>query len=131
MVRVGSLPMRILALEFGADIVYTEEIIDFRLLKCQRIENNVLNTIDFIDDDQNVVFRTCTREKRNLVLQLGTASAERALRAAKMVVGYVQWTTPPPVLRVEQSTLTSHPVRNVRLKDTRENRQMNVRDAKL
>ncbi|GFV01962.1 transposon Ty3-I Gag-Pol polyprotein [Trichonephila clavipes] len=31
-------------------------------------------------------------------------------------VGYVQWTTPPPVLRVGQSTLTSHPVRNVRLK---------------
>ncbi|GFT19886.1 hypothetical protein TNCV_4993211 [Trichonephila clavipes] len=31
-------------------------------------------------------------------------------------VGYVQWTTSPPVLRVEQSTLTSHPVRNVRLK---------------
>ncbi|GFX56799.1 transposable element Tc3 transposase [Trichonephila clavipes] len=32
-------------------------------------------------------------------------------------VGYVQFTTPPPVLRVEQSTLTSHPVRNVRLKE--------------
>ncbi|GFT98990.1 hypothetical protein TNCV_3793731 [Trichonephila clavipes] len=31
-------------------------------------------------------------------------------------VGYVQWTTSPPVLRVEQSTLTSHPVRNARLK---------------
>ncbi|GFU35396.1 uncharacterized protein TNCV_4505651 [Trichonephila clavipes] len=31
-------------------------------------------------------------------------------------VGYVQWTTPPPVLRLEQSTLTSHPVMNVRLK---------------
>ncbi|GFT93117.1 hypothetical protein TNCV_4401031 [Trichonephila clavipes] len=31
-------------------------------------------------------------------------------------VGYVQWTTPPSVLRVGQSTLTSHPVRNVRLK---------------
>ncbi|GFV07727.1 hypothetical protein TNCV_4942291 [Trichonephila clavipes] len=46
-------------------------------------------------------------------------------------VGYVQWTTPPPVLRVEQSTLTSHPVRNVRLKDTRENTQTDVRDAKL
>ncbi|GFU34545.1 hypothetical protein TNCV_1992781 [Trichonephila clavipes] len=45
-------------------------------------------------------------------------------------VGYVQWTTPPPVLRVEQSTLTSHPVGNVRLKDTRENTQMDVRDAK-
>ncbi|GFV98017.1 hypothetical protein TNCV_4447781 [Trichonephila clavipes] len=45
--------------------------------------------------------------------------------------GNVQWATPPPELRVEQSTLTSHPVRNVRLKDTRENRQMDVRDAKL
>ncbi|GFY14321.1 hypothetical protein TNCV_1020861 [Trichonephila clavipes] len=31
-------------------------------------------------------------------------------------VGYVQWTTSPPVLRVEQSKLTSHPVRNARLK---------------
>ncbi|GFW18686.1 hypothetical protein TNCV_1369401 [Trichonephila clavipes] len=29
--------------------------------------------------------------------------------------------TPPPVLRVEQSTLTSRPVRNVQLKDTQEN----------
>ncbi|GFT51788.1 hypothetical protein TNCV_4440811 [Trichonephila clavipes] len=46
-------------------------------------------------------------------------------------VGYVQWTTPAPVLRVAQSTLTSHPVRNVRLKDTRENTQTDVRDAKL
>ncbi|CAL1286360.1 unnamed protein product [Larinioides sclopetarius] len=85
MVRVGTLPMRLLALEFGADIVYTEEIIDFRLLKCQRIENRILNTIDFIDEDQNIVFRTCAKEKPNLVLQLGTASPERALKAAKMV----------------------------------------------
>ncbi|KAG8200865.1 hypothetical protein JTE90_015770 [Oedothorax gibbosus] len=85
MVRVGTLPMRLLALDFGADIVYTEEMIDFRLLKCQRIENRILNTVDFIDEDQNVVFRTCEREKPSLVLQLGTASAERALKAAKMV----------------------------------------------
>ncbi|GFT96562.1 tRNA-dihydrouridine(20) synthase-like [Nephila pilipes] len=85
MVRVGTLPMRLLALEFGADIVYTEEIIDFRLLKCKRIENRILNSIDFIDEDQNVVFRTCAKEKPNLVLQLGTASAERALKAARMV----------------------------------------------
>lgn len=68
MVRVGTLPMRLLALDFGADIVYTEvcdkyfdilikifhylyrklneyfvfqEIIDFRLLKCQRVENRM------------------------------------------------------------------------------------------
>ncbi|GFV77751.1 hypothetical protein TNCV_1574991 [Trichonephila clavipes] len=34
----------------------------------------------------------------------------------RLRVGYVQWITSPPVLRVEQSTLTSHPVRNARLK---------------
>ncbi|XP_035231485.1 tRNA-dihydrouridine(20) synthase [NAD(P)+]-like, partial [Stegodyphus dumicola] len=89
MVRVGTLPMRLLALEFGADIVYTEEIIDFRLLKCQRVENRILNTVDFIDEDQNVVFRTCEKEKRKVVLQLGTCSAERALKAAQMVVNDV------------------------------------------
>ncbi|XP_042897398.1 tRNA-dihydrouridine(20) synthase [NAD(P)+]-like isoform X2 [Parasteatoda tepidariorum] len=85
MVRVGTLPMRLLALECGADIVYTEEIIDYRLLKCKRVENKLLNTVDFIDEDQNVVFRTCEKEKKSLVLQLGTASPERALKAAKMV----------------------------------------------
>lgn len=36
MVRVGTLPMRLLALRYGADIVYSEEIIDFKLLKCYR-----------------------------------------------------------------------------------------------
>ena len=40
---------RLLALEFGADIVYTEEIIDFRLLRSERIENKVLDTVDYID----------------------------------------------------------------------------------
>lgn len=37
MVRVGTLPMRLLALEFGAEIVYTEELIDWKLMNCKRI----------------------------------------------------------------------------------------------
>lgn len=85
MVRVGTLPMRLLAIEFGADIVYSEEIIDFRLLKCQRVQNQILNTVDYIDEDQNVVFRTCEKEKSKVVLQLGTCSPDRAVKAAKMV----------------------------------------------
>ena len=32
MVRVGTLPARLLALEYGADIVFCEEVIDHRLL---------------------------------------------------------------------------------------------------
>lgn len=39
MVRVGTLPTRLLALEMGADIVYTEELIDLRLFKCKRTIN--------------------------------------------------------------------------------------------
>lgn len=44
MVRVGTLPMRLLAVDYGADLVYTEEIIDFKLSKSQRIKNG--NLID-------------------------------------------------------------------------------------
>lgn len=35
--------------------------------------------------DGSVIFRTCEIEKENVVLQLGTANAERALKVAKMV----------------------------------------------
>lgn len=39
MVRVGTLPMRLLALDYGAQIVYTEELIDWKLLRSVRREN--------------------------------------------------------------------------------------------
>jgi len=39
MVRVGTLPMRLLALEMGADIVYTEELVDLKLIKSIRRHN--------------------------------------------------------------------------------------------
>lgn len=42
MVRVGTLPMRLLALKYGADIVYTEELIDWKLLKTERRINGKL-----------------------------------------------------------------------------------------
>lgn len=41
MVRVGTLPMRLLALDYGADIVYTEELIDWKFLKTIRRENGI------------------------------------------------------------------------------------------
>ncbi|XP_046736770.1 tRNA-dihydrouridine(20) synthase [NAD(P)+]-like [Diprion similis] len=86
MVRVGTLPMRLLALDYGADIVYTEELIDWKLLRSVRRENDVLGTVDFIDKtDGTVIFRTCNREKKFVVLQLGTCDAERALEVGKMV----------------------------------------------
>ncbi|KAK3930960.1 tRNA-dihydrouridine(20) synthase [NAD(P)+]-like [Frankliniella fusca] len=86
MVRVGTLPMRLLALQFGADIVYTEELIDWKLLRSFRRVNDVLGTIDFVDEtDGTIVFRTCSREREQVVLQMGTSDPQRALKAAKLV----------------------------------------------
>lgn len=36
MVRVGTLPMRLLALNYGADIVYSEELIDWKFMRSVR-----------------------------------------------------------------------------------------------
>uniref|UniRef100_A0A8C5TSF1 Dihydrouridine synthase 2 n=1 Tax=Malurus cyaneus samueli TaxID=2593467 RepID=A0A8C5TSF1_9PASS len=85
MVRVGTLPMRLLALDYGADIVYCEELIDIKMLQCKRVINEVLETVDFVAPNERVVFRTCERERHRVVFQMGSADAERALAVAKLV----------------------------------------------
>jgi len=45
-----------------------------------------LGSVDFIDKcDATVVFRTCSREKHYVVLQIGTSDPERAAKAAQIV----------------------------------------------
>lgn len=39
MVRMNTLPFRLLALDYGADIVYSEEIVDHKLLRSKRQYN--------------------------------------------------------------------------------------------
>ncbi|KAM3919764.1 tRNA-dihydrouridine(20) synthase [NAD(P)+]-like [Leptodactylus fuscus] len=85
MVRVGTLPMRLLALEYGADIVYCEELVDIKMLQCKRVVNEVLQTVDYIAPTERVIFQTCEREKDRLVFQMGTADPERALAVAKFI----------------------------------------------
>lgn len=46
----------------------------------------MLGTIDFVDEaDGTIVFRTCVAERNNVVLQMGTCCAERALQVGRMV----------------------------------------------
>lgn len=85
MVRQNSLPFRLLCLRLGADLVYTEELIDYRLSSCRRLENKCLNTVDFVDDRGDVIMRTCSQEKGRLVVQLGSNNPDRALKAAQLV----------------------------------------------
>ncbi|XP_028263250.1 tRNA-dihydrouridine(20) synthase [NAD(P)+]-like isoform X2 [Parambassis ranga] len=85
MVRVGTLPMRLLALDYGADVVYCEELIDIKMAQCQRVLNEVLETVDFVAPDDRVMFRTCERERDRVVFQMGTADPDRALTVAQLV----------------------------------------------
>lgn len=85
MIRENSLPFRLLCLKLGADIVYSEEIIDHALSICERIENKQLNTVDFVNKAGRVIFRTCPEEKEKLVVQLGSNKPERALFTAKLI----------------------------------------------
>ena len=86
MVKIGTLPFRLLSLSYGADLVYTEEIIDWRILRSDRIENEALDTVDYVDrTDDSLVLRISPQERGKLVLQIGTSDADRAVRVAKMV----------------------------------------------
>lgn len=86
MVRIGTLPMRLLALRFGADLVYTEELIDWKLLRSERRMNDALGTVDYIDrTDGTVIFRTCNIERNRVILQIGTCDPDRAFRVGKLM----------------------------------------------
>ncbi|CAI7826718.1 unnamed protein product, partial [Closterium sp. NIES-54] len=86
MVRVNTLAFRLLALDCGADMVYSEEVIDHRFVQCKRVVNSAVNSVDFVEPSTGiVVFRTCEAERTRVAFQIGTADAVRALRAAEMV----------------------------------------------
>jgi tRNA-dihydrouridine synthase 2 len=98
MVRSGELPTRLMALKYGADLVWSPEIVDKKLIKCERFVNAALGTVDFLDTTNpgkkvgvsNLVFRTLPRaECGKLVFQVGTANADLAVRAARIVAGDV------------------------------------------
>ena len=88
MVRAGTLPLRLLALHYGADTVYGEELIDQKIVHTSRIVNPVLNTVDYVSTKgpRSIVFRTCAIEKEKIVYQMGTANSVRALQAAQHVI---------------------------------------------
>jgi len=89
MVRVGTLPFRLLSLENGADIAFVEEIIDKKIIKTDRVFNDEINAIEYVMSGvkgrRTVVFSTCSEDHPN-VFQLGTASSVYALQAATQVV---------------------------------------------
>ncbi|RMX62609.1 hypothetical protein KXD40_008940 [Peronospora effusa] len=86
MVRAGTLPLRLVSLRYGADLVYGEEIVDKRIISAVRVPNEILKSVDFISrNGDSVVFRTCPEETEKVIFQIGTADAVLALKAAEAV----------------------------------------------
>ena len=89
MVRLGTLPLRLLSLKYGADLVFTPELIDHKLLLSTRIVNSTLNTIDYLDSSGSLSLRIHNSERNLLILQIGSSCPIRAATVAKMVANDV------------------------------------------
>lgn len=102
MVRSGELPSRLLALNYGADLVWGPETIDRALIGTTRRQNPDTQTIDFTrlcsngsrvpkpDQKESLIYRLHpTREHGRLIFQIGTSSPTLAVQAAKLVAGDV------------------------------------------
>ncbi|KAI7900417.1 uncharacterized protein BX663DRAFT_517494 [Cokeromyces recurvatus] len=81
MVRIGTLPMRLCALDYGADLVWSEELVDKRIIGSVRRYNSATGAIEYYKGN-SLTFSTCDAEKGKVILQLGTADADLALQAA-------------------------------------------------
>lgn len=83
MVRVGNLPFRLCCLEYGADIVYSEELVDKKLLQTKPVWNEALQTLEFVEkkNEGRIVYSTNLKDTPT-VLQMGTSDPDLALQAA-------------------------------------------------
>ena len=81
----SSLPLRLLATEYGADLVWSEEIIASKIAVCSRVCNTHTGAIEFVGKaGGHAVFQTMPDRER-VVFQLGCSSAADAVRAAELV----------------------------------------------
>jgi tRNA-dihydrouridine synthase 2 len=100
MVRSGECPSRLLALKYGADLVWGPETIDKALIGTTRHVNPLTNTVDFTrlssngakhpaintDQRESVIYRLHPeKEGKKLIYQIGTSNPETAVQAAKLI----------------------------------------------
>ncbi|KAK1752440.1 tRNA-dihydrouridine synthase [Echria macrotheca] len=101
MVRSGELPMRLLSLHYGADLVWGPETVDRALIGCTTRTNPRTGMLEFTRVPSNsqsassctqesVIYRIDpVREAGKLIFQLGTADPDRAVAAARIVAPHV------------------------------------------
>ena len=99
MVRSGELPSRLLALKYGADLVWGPETVDKSMIGTTKQFNPVTSTIDFTrmpsrisqpNQKESLIYRLHPdRESRHLIFQIGTCSPAHAVEAATLVAPHV------------------------------------------
>lgn len=101
MVRSGELPSRLLALKYGADLVWGPETVDRAMIGTEQKTNPRTGCIEWTRTPthtpsaskpatESVIFRIDpARESSRLIYQIGTASPEYAVQAATLVAPYV------------------------------------------
>lgn len=97
MVRASSLPLRLAALDCGANLVFSEELPSWRAAYCYRYDNKCLGTIDYVYKsgagsmgDENKKLKVLLRASNSrevkdnrLIVQLGAGDSRSALKAAR------------------------------------------------
>lgn len=102
MVRSGELPSRLLALHYGADLVWGPETVDRAMIGSTRRFNHDAGVIEWTRPpsqghqkppgvaQESVIYRVFPeKEASKLIFQIGTADPERAVQAARLVAADV------------------------------------------
>ncbi|KAM3561383.1 hypothetical protein MY1884_002394 [Beauveria asiatica] len=102
MVRSGELPSRLVALKYGADLVWGPETIDRAIIGTSRRVNEQTGCIEWCrvqshglkepppDAKMSVIYAVDpVKEAKKLVFQMGTADPDRAVQAARLIAADV------------------------------------------
>ncbi|GAA5946594.1 hypothetical protein JCM3765_000312 [Sporobolomyces pararoseus] len=85
MVRIGTLPFRLLSLEFGAQIVWGPEIVDKAIIGSTRTVNPRTGVVSFVKNNRSIFECHPSIEKSRLIFQLGTSDPILAVKALKVI----------------------------------------------
>ena len=84
MVRIGTLPTRLLSLEYGADLVWGPEIVDRAIIGSERTVNLETGVVEYLKEHKQI-FSCHPIERPYLVYQLGSADPDLAYQAIKTI----------------------------------------------
>ncbi|KAG9027748.1 hypothetical protein FRB95_007407 [Tulasnella sp. JGI-2019a] len=84
MVRSSTLPSRLLALKYGADLVWGPETVDKAIIGCERAVDERTGVVSY-HRGGNAIFTCHPVEKPYLVYQIGSSTPELAAQAASKV----------------------------------------------